>query len=125
MRVARAPPPAVSGTSLIPAGLDKALTAEELRDLMTYLLTDRAGKQARRDYFTTRRRRKRLPIAPAATLARTLCTVVVTFILRKSGAISSKSLNVFSIPLLIACSLGFPKVAALLLAPCFGKGASF
>jgi putative heme-binding domain-containing protein len=28
--------------SLMPAGLDKALTAEELRDLMTYLLTEPA-----------------------------------------------------------------------------------
>jgi putative heme-binding domain-containing protein len=27
--------------SLMPAGLDKALTKEELRDLMTYLLRDR------------------------------------------------------------------------------------
>lgn len=29
--------------SLMPAGLDKALTAEELRDLLTYLLTEKAG----------------------------------------------------------------------------------
>jgi putative heme-binding domain-containing protein len=31
--------------SLMPVGLDKALTAEELRDLMTYLLTERPGRE--------------------------------------------------------------------------------
>jgi hypothetical protein len=29
--------------SLMPAGLDKLLTREELRDLMTYLLTEKSG----------------------------------------------------------------------------------
>ena len=33
--------------SLMPAGLDKALTAEELRDLMTYLLTEPASADAK------------------------------------------------------------------------------
>ena len=32
-------------TSLMPAGLDKALTAEELRDLMTYLLLEAPPKK--------------------------------------------------------------------------------
>ncbi|MCI0539250.1 MAG: hypothetical protein L0Z50_28930 [Verrucomicrobiales bacterium] len=31
--------------SLMPSGLDKALTPEELRDLMTYLLTEAPQKQ--------------------------------------------------------------------------------
>jgi putative heme-binding domain-containing protein len=33
--------------SLMPAGLDKILTAEELRDLMTYLLTESAPSKAK------------------------------------------------------------------------------
>lgn len=40
--IAKTEPMAVSP---MPAGLDKALTPEELRDLMTYLLTPRPSKE--------------------------------------------------------------------------------